>query len=569
MSPQEEIAQPQKGFAEDEDLWLHRAIPGVLVGCGALLLFYRLGQLSLWESDEARFALKALMMRETGNWWLPIRKGQVWLNKPPLQMWLINLVALGGGGITEFTARVPSALAAMGTALFTFWWGKRSGGSLFGGMAGFILLTSGHFLIMGRYNLPEQLLTLFVTLALVSFYAGYHGWLGRGSWYTMYAALGLATLTKGPVGVLLPLLVILAYLAIRRDLPAIRWMRWAPGLLLYAGIVLPWYAGVALGYGHSVHPALFGEIIKAVLAGRGHAEPWYFYFWTFPLSFAPWTLFLPGLLVVWQWRERYTGRMADSLSFAGIWWGVVFLSFSLASQKRSYYLLPLFPATAFLAAAVWAHLVTWGERGARWLQRYLIAVLGIAVTFTLFLTGSVGLEGLGLARGMLPVTEPRAATLLLMVILVPLVQAVVSGVRRQFFWAFCALSIGVLGFVLFGIRFHAPTKDIWTAKSIGIALQQLVEGRGEVWAYGLYSDGISFYFGRDIPPLEDPVQVDERLRAGLPVYILSDQRFARELQERYPAMQSACREFYYRKRHMRLVLLTNQRCPEGAVTSEA
>ena len=569
MSSHEDVARPQGGFDEDGNLWLRWAIPGVLLCCSALVLFYRLGQLSLWESDEARFALKALMMQETGNWLIPIRKGQVWLNKPPLHMWLINLVALVGGGINEFTARVPSAVAAMGTVLLTFWWGWRSGGSLFGAMAGFILLTSGHFLIMGRYNLPEQALTFFVTLALVSFYAGYHGWLGKGAYYTMYAALGFATLTKGPAGALLPLLVILAYLAIRRDLTAVRRMQWASGLLLYAGIALPWYAVVSVGYGQSVQPALFGEIIKAVLASRGHMESWYFYLWTFPLSFAPWTLFLPGLLVVWQWRGRHGGGVPDSLSFAGIWWGVTFLVFSVAGQKRSYYLLPLFPAAAFLVASVWAHLVTFGEKCERWFRRYLGVVLVVVLAFAVFLIGSMGLEGLGLAKGMIPVTESKIAAFFLILILPPLFQAVLCGVRQQFLWAFCTFGVAILWFVLFGIRFHAPTRDIWTAKSIGITMKELVGGKGEVWAYGLYSDGISFYFGRDIPPLEDTVQVDGRLRQGLPLYVLSDQRLAQNLQGRYPAMNKVCREFYYRKRDMHLILLTNQDCPEKAQTKDA
>jgi 4-amino-4-deoxy-L-arabinose transferase-like glycosyltransferase len=567
MSSQEGLARPKGEF--DDDVWLRWVIPTVLLCCSALLLFYRLGQLSLWESDEARFALKALMMQETGNWLIPIRKGQVWLNKPPLHMWFINLVALGGGGINEVTARVPSALAAMGTVLPTFWWGWRSGGSLFGGMAGLILLTSGHFLLMGRYNLPEQVLTFFVTLALVSFYAGYHGWLGKGAWYTMYAAFGFATLTKGPVGVFLPLLVILTYLVIRHDLPAIRQMQWAPGLLLYAGITLPWYVAVSVGYGQSVQPALFGEIVKAVLASRGHAEPWYFYLWTFPLSFAPWTLFLPGLFVVCQWRRRYGGGIPDSLSFAGIWWGVMFLVFSVASQKRSYYLLPLFPAAAFLVASVWAHLVTFGETCERWLRRYLVIVLVATLAFAVFLTGSVGLEEFGLAKGIIPVTESKTALFFLILLLLPLFQAVWSGVRRQFLWAFCAFGVTLAGLVLFGIRFHAPTRDIWTAKSTGIAMKQLVGGRAEVWAYGLYSDGISFYFGRDIPPLEDAGQVDDRLRQGLPVYILADQRVAQNLQGRYPAINRVCREFYYRKRNMQLILLTNQDCPKKAHTKDA
>ncbi|MFQ5801277.1 MAG: ArnT family glycosyltransferase [Candidatus Methylomirabilales bacterium] len=550
------------GIDQGEPGWLRWMVLGLLVICGTLLLFYRLGQLALWESDEARFALKALMMRETGNWLIPIRKGQAWLHKPPLQMWLINLVALSGGGINELTARIPSALAAMGTLLLTYWWGRRLGGTLFGGLAGFILLTSGHFLLMGRYNLPEQVMVFFTTLALVAFYAGYHKWLGGWIWYVMYAALGLATLTKGPVGLLLPALVILAYLAIQRDLGALRHMRCPSGLLLSAGIILPWYLAVSLGYGQSVQPALFGEIIKALLASRGHAEPWYFYLWTVPLSLAPWSLFLPGLYPLWRWCRKRERTLPDGLRFAGVWGLTVLLAFSVAGQKRSYYSLPLFPAAAIMVAHVWDFLVESGRSAVRWFRRYLLGVMVILLLLAILLTVAVALEGLGVSKGMIEVKRPAYAALFLAPIFLPLLLAVVSVRRGEYVWAFAVFTVAWMWFFLFAIRFHAPARDKWTARNVGTTLRQIVSDRRAVWGYGLYSDGISFYFGYDIPPLRDFQEVDHRLKGGSPVYLLTDRGLVPGVLAQYPGVMHGCRDFYYRKRDMRLVLLTNQKCPE-------
>ncbi|MFQ5847746.1 MAG: ArnT family glycosyltransferase [Candidatus Methylomirabilales bacterium] len=555
------VSQPKRGIARGEAGWLRWAVPGLLVLVGALLLVYRLGQLALWESDEARFALKALMMRETGNWLVPIRKGQPWLNKPPLQMWLINLVALVGGGITELTARIPSAAAALGTVLVTYWWGRRLGGILFGGLAGFVLLTSGHYVIMGRYNLPDQVMVFFVTLALVAFYAGYHRWGGASAWYVMYAAIGVATLAKGPVGILLPALVILAYLVIRRDLGALRRMRCPSGLLVSATIILPWYLAVSLGYGQSVHPALAGEILKALLAPRGHAEPWYFYLWTIPLSFAPWSLFLPGLYLVWRWCREEGKPLPDGLQFAAVWAVTVLLIFSVARVKRSYYPLPLFPAAAILVAYVWDYLGGSGRAAAPWFRRYLLGVMGALLVAALSLTVLIGLDGLGLSRPLIAVQHPVGAALFLIPIFPPLVQSVVSMRRGEYAWAFSVFTIAWIWFILFAIRFHAPARDRWTAKSIGTALHQIVSDHRGVWGYGIFSDGISFYFGYDIPPLADLHQVDSRLTQGSPVYLLTDRKLVSSVLARYPGVLRACGEFYYRKRDMDLVLLTNRTCP--------
>ncbi|MEE9182341.1 MAG: glycosyltransferase family 39 protein, partial [candidate division NC10 bacterium] len=146
-------------------------IPSLLLICGLTLLFYRLDQLALLGSGEAKYPLAVLMMEIRDNWMVPFRRGDVWLNKPPLTMWLIHVTALLGGGIDEWTARLPSASAALGTVLLIFWWGRRLGGTLFGGIAGFVLLTSGHFLVMGRTSYPDQVFTFFFTATLLAFYA--------------------------------------------------------------------------------------------------------------------------------------------------------------------------------------------------------------------------------------------------------------------------------------------------------------------------------------------------------------------------------------------------------------
>ena len=490
------------------------------------------------------------------------------MNKPPLNMWLIHLAGLIWGGIDEWTARMPSASAALGTVMLTFWWGRRLGGTLFGGLAGFILLTSGQFLIMGRTSYTDQLFAFFFTLSLVTFYAVYNGWWQERAWWLMYVALGLATLAKGPVAVVLCFAVICIYLTLERDLSALGRMRWISGLIIYLAITLPWYLGVLVWYGESPWPGIY-DIVWPYQSTKGRL-PWYyygFYLVTFPLSFAPWSLFLPGLPLVWL-RYRDEGRrVPPALLFAATWFVLIFMVLSLANaphRKRPYYVLPILPPASIMVAYVWKYLIPTGRECAQWFHRYLRVICSMLLVLGTAVVIIVAMEGLGLraAGPIFGVTQPLAPIILTLLPVV-LLLALREVRRRRYLQTCAALSVAFFWFWLWAIRFYEPTWDSHrSAQVIGTSLRQLIPKGNEVWLYGLFSDSISFYFGQDIRPLSNLGPLDRRVNEDAPLYFLAEEQAVNDVLARYGDRINACTKFSYSGRKLVLVLLTNRSCSQ-------
>jgi len=281
--------------------------------------------------------------------------GQPYDQKPPLYFWLAAAAGAPLGKVTEGAARLPSALAALATLALTIAFGAR----LLGGPAALngaaLLLTAWTFAETSRRVQLDVLLTCFETLALFGFWRLDRGLGGRrGNLVLLHASMGLAVLTKGPVGFLVPLLAIVGYLALERrlrDLPRAL-APWALPLSLAPG--LAWVAGAAaLAPSGYLDEAVGTNLIGRFFAGTSHERPFYYFFYNFPADFVPWTLLLP--VVVWAARARaFGGDVSPGTSrawrFLLCWFGATFVFFSLSSGKRGLYLLPAFPAASLLTA---------------------------------------------------------------------------------------------------------------------------------------------------------------------------------------------------------------------------
>ena len=164
--------------------------------------------------------------------------------------------------------------------------------------------------------------------------------------------MALATLAKGPVGFILPLLVSLVYLLVQKDWKAIKRMRLLTGIALLIVIVLSWYLPAVLKGGQTfLNETLLHQTIVRFAKGTSHVRPIYYYLANFPVDFLPWFLFLPGA-IVYGLSKRREGISKDFL-FLLLWFIVIFLFFSLSKGKRAIYLLPLYPAASLLVGRFW------------------------------------------------------------------------------------------------------------------------------------------------------------------------------------------------------------------------
>jgi hypothetical protein len=192
--------------------------------------------------------------------------------------------------------------------------------------------------------------------------------------------MALATLTKGPVGFILPLSVGLVYLVFQRDWKGIKRMRLLTGMVLFVMIVLSWYLPAILKGGEDyLNATLFKQSIYRYSQGWSHAQPIYYYFYNFPVDFWPWIFFLPAAIAYGYSGERKDKR--GEFFFLFIWSVIIFLFFSLSKGKRAIYLLPLYPAVSIMVGKLWDDLVSTPMERFRneWVSFSLYGFMGTAL----------------------------------------------------------------------------------------------------------------------------------------------------------------------------------------------
>jgi 4-amino-4-deoxy-L-arabinose transferase-like glycosyltransferase len=318
----------------------------LLISSGALLYTAFLGLRDLWYPDEPDIAEVARAMFRSGDWISPRRMGEIWVDYPPMIYWAGTISSHLLGGMSAFSLRLPNAVAAIGTVLVTSAAGKHWFDARTGLWAGFCLLTFLSFVYEANGYRPDVLFTLTVAAGTVTYAEG----AGDRPLFRLRALafvfLGLAMLAKGPLGLLLPGLVMVLWHGARRE-----WRRifeLAPLSLIAVAIYMAWFTANAraMGWDSMLHE-FYAQNLERFLTSeyRGHAQPWFYYLRNFWIDLAPWSWLVPP--AIW-WLVR-SGRWRDPKVQLALWWFGTFLVFlSLAATKRQLYLLPAYPAVALL-----------------------------------------------------------------------------------------------------------------------------------------------------------------------------------------------------------------------------
>ena len=385
----------------------------VIALLGALLFLPGLGLRDVWNPDEARYAEVAREMRLLGHWAVPHLNGQVYREKPPLFFWSVALSGGLTGGLDETDSRLPSALAAIAATLLVYLIGGRFFGRRAAWLAAAAFATCFKVIWQGRFGQIDMLLTALVTLGVWFWVRGYTE-KRPGFHLLFFLAAGFATLAKGPVGLLPPLLSMLAFLAVVRDgrgREELRRMRIGRGLLLWAAVMLCWLVPAGLDAGPDYLRTLIVKQNVTRYANPWHhfAPPWY-YLEVFPGEFFPWSFLLPAAIAAgWQrWRKRApddagplladSTRALDDLVdtrarqgflFALCWALVTLVFFSISPAKRSVYILTMYPAAALL---VGAGLDRIAAEWPRW-RRGVTIPLGLVAGLAFLATAAVPVAG--------------------------------------------------------------------------------------------------------------------------------------------------------------------------------
>ncbi|MFJ2363641.1 ArnT family glycosyltransferase [Pseudomonas sp. NPDC087697] len=323
-----------------------------------LLFFFALGNHQLQGSTEARVAGIAMEMHLDNDWVTPRLFGQPFLEKPPLSLWL-DAGAIRAFGGTPWAVRLASAFAGLFSVMLLYTMLRRFGRpTTLAWVAGIMLATMASYWGNVRGVGEDALLSLGVTLALLSFYqanrqhAEQRGALG--SWLLFAVGIAIATLSKGVLGLAMPGVVIFAYLLaeslIDKRLSLPRWI--GPALATLLGLI-PLAIWLFVLYQRGGSQAL-AEVLLTNSVGRfsgsfvqaGHYEPFYYYLTKLPEAFLPWNILV--YLGLWHFRKSLANNRY--LLFFTLWLLAQFLMLTLASSKRTVYLMSLTPAAAVIAA---------------------------------------------------------------------------------------------------------------------------------------------------------------------------------------------------------------------------
>jgi 4-amino-4-deoxy-L-arabinose transferase-like glycosyltransferase len=355
-----------------------RALPlraaALLLALVLALLLFRLGATPLVGPDEPRYARVAVEMQRAGTWVTPTLAGEPWLEKPPLYYWLAG-ACYSVLGETETAARLPSVLATLllvgATALF----GARLYGPGAGLHAGFVAGTALLPFAYGHAASMDMLLAATVTVAIGLVAQRLLAGSSALGLVAAAVAAALATLAKGPLGLLLPLLVVGGYLLATREWRAIRGLLSPAALAAFVIVAAPWYLAILRSQGwHFVDVFLLNHNVQRFTSTvHHHPGTFVYYVPLLLLGFFPWSgLLLPALV-------RVSPRASRTDLFLLLWAGLPFLFFSLAGSKLPGYILPCLPPLAILMGRAADHLVSEDATAQRALWGRIVALLGLAL----------------------------------------------------------------------------------------------------------------------------------------------------------------------------------------------
>lgn len=336
------------------------------VACLTILPF--LGLTDFHTKGEPREAVVAYSMLDSGNWILPRNNGGEIPYKPPFFHWCIAAASLLTGHVTEFTSRLPSALAIIAMTMMVFAFYARRKGTNVALLTAFISLTAFELHRAGANCRVDMMLTALTVGALLLFYRYWQRGL-RGIPLLAILLMSCATLTKGPVGTLIPCLVFGIFLLLR----GVNFFK-AFGLLLAWGalsLVLPlcWYWAAWMQGGQEFLDLVLEENFGRMTSTMSYdscVNPWYYNFITLAGGYVPWILLV--LIALFAGRFHFAAlkqcgegfsiksifsrlRTADPVNlFSALSVVVIFLFYCFPQSKRSVYLMPIYPFIAYFLA---------------------------------------------------------------------------------------------------------------------------------------------------------------------------------------------------------------------------
>lgn len=492
-SPQSQSPVP----ATDSGHWWRDLLLLVLV----LTVVYgnELGSRALWQPDEGRYAEIPREMVQTGDYLTPRLNGVKYFEKPALFYWL-QAGAIRAFGLNEWSLRLWTALFALLGCLTVYVAGRRLYSRRAGWLAVGVLAMSPMYDFLGGIITLDMAVSTFLTFALLAFLLGVREPPGpaRRLWlWGFYAACALATLTKGLIGMVLPAMVIGAWMLLLNEWRQLRALYLPSGLLLFFAIAAPWHVLVARANPEFAQFYFIHEHFQRYLTTvHQRYEPAWFFIPVLMFGMYPWIAFVGHAIkdaMPRAWSER---RLHREAWFLVLWAGLVFLFFSASQSKLIPYILPVLPPLALLLgryfARAWDHSELLGPRRVFW----LVLVLGLGLTFGLLYVRH-HLPAHPRAESMMDLLGPNLYWMAGALLLAAVVPFVFSRRRNCRHTIVAMLAVSLLVIVSFDASL--PRLNAYrSVKPLALVLRPLLQPDDEVMAYQTYYQDLPVYLERRI-----------------------------------------------------------------------
>ncbi|MFI5352720.1 MAG: phospholipid carrier-dependent glycosyltransferase [Candidatus Binatales bacterium] len=467
--------------------WRRLAICGLIAG---VLYLPALGSPALWEPDEGRYAEIAREMLRSADYITPRDDWVRYFEKPPLMYWA-TAASIRALGENEFALRLPPALFTVGEVVVTCAIADQMFGAGAGMLAALALALSPLVWGFAMFLTLDPALAFFVTAALGSFWAaaaipGFRSRAARRWLMAAAAIIAMGTLTKGPVALVIFGSVALIYMLIEKRLRELAAIPWFECILVYAAIVVPWFAAVA-----ALNPEFLGyfflhEHLQRYLANTEHGwGPW-FLFAVAAAGSWPWLYFVPlGIARFSGGRAARDARESSAIRFLSIWFLFVLIFFSIPRSKLGTYILPAMPPLAIVAGYGLSTLAELDRERLRRLLRWF-AIVNVIVAAGCIVALAIARAALG---GALVLDWILAAGCLG----IGAVAAFAIGMRGSVRGAIAAIAIAV-GFAAgAGMKARIDAQPLVSYRELASAIRPALESGCVLASYGHLEQSLPFY----------------------------------------------------------------------------
>jgi len=483
--------------------------------------FYLTGGLDLVSAGEARAAQIAREMVERQNFILPSLNHEVsreTMTKPPLFHWSLILTAAAAGWSNN-VMHLPSALAAIGTVLLVYVLGAAMFGRRAGLYSALVLSSTLMFLTNANAARIDILFAFLMLAAITAFYCAQKDPGQRRIMLLFYLCAALAVMSKGPAGILLPLVIAVVFLWRRGQLSMLRELYPGRGVLLFLLVATPWYIGVAVtAPPELVQHFFFGQLSHwwagSGAAGKAGKAAWYYLPYLF-IGMFPWSIFLP-LALVYAVSDALRQRQ-HAVALLLIWFLGGLVVFSLGGKKAARYLLPMLPAGAILLGYYWDRLsgaINLTQRNVQVVFAVLmiVALAGLwlwlawgfrnpAAMEQLLLQGRNEGDTVKLQLGWHYLLDHASQVLVLLGLMMLAAVVALTGFARQHLVAgtLATALVAWLGLFSYSAWFEPVKVDMMSPAPVAREVARLIPGNASIYVGGnAYKHAFSWYLHRDL-----------------------------------------------------------------------